>query len=454
MKILRWLALLFVIVAVLFIARPDDSITRSFVSSAAQSVASTDYQRAADYLHLAATRQPWNTAFMLQAAEVAIQRQHYDEARAQLAQAEQAGADPLAVASLRADLAEKQNQFDEAARQWQAIIALRPADTTAYPHLINAFLQTDHWSAAQQAAGQWLIAAPQSGDARWVMAKLLALDDADQAGSYFRQVPADAARDFLAALAEPDRALRALLLGRAYLAQNDVPLAQRAFDAAIAANANYAEAYAYAGFVRDQRGLDGQTQLDRAVELDQDLVVARYFRARHAWQHGDLDRALADLKYAIERDPQNALIAVELGRVYEQRSELPSAEQWLIKARDLKPADPTMWTALAELYVGRAYGTPLQQVSTAQQLVQLAPDQAEAHIWLGRAYLLNGDRDAAQRELERAVQLNPQLASAHFCLGRLFGRDSEIGRAEYQRALALDPAGTVGTAAQRALNMP
>ena len=454
MKLLRWLALLFVVVAVLFIARPDDSITRSLVDSAAQSAASADYQRAADDLSLAATRQPWNATVALKVAEVATQQRRYAEAQAALGQAEQAGADAIAVAYLRADLAEKQNHFAEAALQWRKIIAARPSDPSAYPHLINALLQAERWEEARQAVEQWLAQAPASTDAHWVLAKLIALDDPDQARSHFQQVPAKAARDFLAALAEPNWALRAQLLGRAYLAQNDVVLAQRAFDAAIQANPDYAEAYAYAGFVRDQRGLDGQTWLDRAVELDRELVVARYFRARHAWQHGDLDQALNDLTYAIERDPKNVLIAVELGRVYEQRNDFADAEQWLLKARDLKPTDPLTWQALAELYVGRSYGTPVQQVSTAQQLARLAPQDAEAQAWLGRAYLLNGDRGAAEQALQKAVELDPQSAVAHLYLGRLFGQGTEAGRLEYQRALALDPGGPIGEAAQRALTLP
>ncbi len=451
---LRWLALLFVIVFVLFMARPDDSITHSFVDNAAQSASIANYQRAADYLNLAATRQPWNATVALKAAEVALQRRRYDEAEAQLKQAEQAGAETLAVALLRADLAEQQNHLTEAAQQWQSILAQHPAETVVYPRLINAYLQLDRWAEAQQFAERWLNQAPDSADAQWVLAKLLALIDPDQARIHFRQAPADAAHDFLAALAQPDQALRALLLGRAYLGQNDLPLAQRAFDEAIAANPNYAEAFAYVGFVRDQRGLDGQAQLDRAVALDRDLVVARYFRARHAWQHGQLDPALSDLQIANERDPNNVLIATELGRVYIQRSDLATAEQWLIKARDLKPDDPAVWRALAELYIGRSYGTPAQQVSTAQKLVQLVPQEAEARVWLGRAYLLNGDQAAAQRELEKAVEFDPASSAAHFYLGHVFGRETEAGRAEYEQAVTLDPGGPVGEAAQRALDLP
>ena len=112
------------------------------------------------------------------------------------------------------------------------------------------------------------------------------------------------------------------------------------------------KAYAYAGFVRDQLGRDGRTQLDRAVDLDRELVVARYFRARSAWQRGELDQALSDLQTAIQLEPSNRVIAVELGRLLMQRGDLAEAERRLIEARDLNPDDPIGWLALAELYAG------------------------------------------------------------------------------------------------------
>ncbi len=245
-----------------------------------------------------------------------------------------------------------------------------------------------------------------------------------------------------------------MMLGRAYLAQNDLVLAQRAFDETIRINPGYAEAQAFTGFVRDQRGADGQAWLDRAVELDPDLIVARYFRARHLWERADLGGALADLQHASERDPANALIAAEIGRVYMQRSDYPNAEKWLTQARDLKSQDAAIWKSLAELYVGRSYGNPDQGVATARQIVTLAPQDAEAHVWLGRAYLRSGDRGGAERELNEAARLDPQSALVHFYLGRLFGQATEAGRAEYQRAVTLDPAGPIGAAAKRVLELP
>jgi Tfp pilus assembly protein PilF len=140
--------------------------------------------------------------------------------------------------------------------------------------------------------------------------------------------------------------------------------------------------------------------------------------------------------------------------VYVQRSDYANAEQWLTKARDLRPQDAAIWKLLAELYVGRSYGTSDQAVATARQIVALAPQDAEARLWLGRAYLRSGDRGGAERELLEAVRLDPQSALAHFYLGRLFGRSTAAGAAEYQRALTLDPGGPIGLAAKRALELP
>ena len=286
-----------------------------------------------------------------------------------------------------------------------------------------------------------------------LLGKLLAFDDPDRAISEFKAANLDAATEFLRALDQSDPALRWLMLGRVFLAQTDLTLAQRAFDAAIDINPAYADAYAYAGFARDQLGRDGRAQLDRAVELDRDLVVARYFRARSAWQRGDLDQALSDLLYASEREPQNRIIAAELGRLYMQRGDLEHAEVWLTTARDLQPDDPIGWLALAELYAGHAY-RPELAIEAAQQAVQHAPAEAEAYVWLGAAHLLNGDRAAAENDLQRALGLKPDSALAQLYLGRLYGRDTGPGRDAYERARALDPAGPIGAQARRALELP
>jgi tetratricopeptide (TPR) repeat protein len=453
MKRLRWLLFLLILIGVLLLVQPDDTITPTFVQRADQFSASLDYQPAIDYLQMALVRQPWNAAVRLKLVDALMTQRHYPEAAQALDEAERWWADRAEVEQRRAQLAERNNQFDQAAQHWQNVSVLRPLDEAAYASAVESALKAEQWTAARLTAEHW-VTQTHSSAAHFALAKIAAFDDPVTAQDHFQQTAGHAVQPFVAALQETDPPLRALLLGRAYLAENDLTLAQRAFDEAIMLNPAYAEAQAFAGFVRDQRGADGGEWLDRAVELDPMLIVARYFRARHRWAQADLDGALADLNTAIERDPTNALIAAEIGRVYTQRSDFPNAEIWLNKARELKVQDVAIWKSLAELYVGRSFGTVDQAVTTAQQIVALAPEDAEAHLWLGRAYLRSGDRHGAELELQEAVRLNPQAALAHFYVGRLYGRDTEAGRAAYERAVLLDPTGPIGVAAQRVLSLP
>jgi tetratricopeptide (TPR) repeat protein len=454
MKVLRWMLFSLLMIGGLRVVQPADTITASFVQRAAELSATADDESSAAFLRLALVRQPWNSALYLRLAET-LAAQH-DEAGAEQAwqQALARGADPASVAAQRAAYAERLQQTEAAIHWWEQAIAARPGDQDAVQRLIAAYVRAQRWDAARAAAEQWAARWPSSATAHLRLAQLLALDDPIKARDHLRQAQADQARPYLTALDQPDAALRLQLLGRAYLSDNEAHLAQRAFQAASAANPAYAEACAYSGFMADQLGGDGRMWLDRAVELDPDLIVARYFRARHWRQRGDLDRAESDLLHAAALDQANALIAVELGRVYTQRSHFVEAEKWLSKARDLQPREAAVWTALVELYVGRAYGPTDQMLATAQQLVVLTPDDAEAHVWLGRAYLLSGDRGGAERELTTAARLNPRSAAAHFYLGRLFGRGTEAGRIAYERAQTFDPGGPIGLAAKRALELP
>jgi tetratricopeptide (TPR) repeat protein len=397
MNLLRVILLGLLLVALLFIVQPDDVVTASFVLRADEYQATYLYRQAEDYVRLALTRQPWNAGFALRLAELARLRGNFDHVAPLIDQAAALGADPLAVGEQRARLAEARGLYEAAAFFWQEIADAQPANDFEAARLIEAYSHAENWPAAQAAAEQWAQQGPSQAHLR--LGKLLAFDEPIRARQEFNAAKLNAAADFVRALDQSDPALRSLMLGRAFLAQNDLTLALRAFEAAIEANPAYAEAYAYAGFVRDQLGRDGRVRLDRAVELDRELVVARYFRARSAWQRGEIDQALSDLQFAGEREPQNRIIAAELGRLYMQRGELARAEVWLTAARNLQIDDPLGWLALAELYAGRAYGSPTQAIEAAQEAVRRTSSEAEAHVWLGAAYLLNDDRAAAETEI-------------------------------------------------------
>lgn len=451
MILLRWLLLLLIIVALLFTVRFDDAVTASHLARADEFRATYLYRQAADHVRVAATRQPWNATLQLRLAQLMRLQRDFDQAAAMLDQAQRLGADPIELAAERARLAEAQGNYAAAAAQWQIAAEARPGDALAPRRLIDAQLRAGNLEAAQAAAQRHKDRLDQ---AQLMLGKLQAIDDPNAARAHFEQAIGDEAAGYLAVLDQPDAALRLLMLGRLYLSSGDLALARRAFESAAEVNPAYAEAHAYAGFVIDELGDDGAAELDRAVELAPELVIARYFRARHALQAGQIDQALNDLNIAAQLDAQNPLIAVEIGRAHLLRDDLAQAEAWLVRARDLRPDEALGWKALAELYAGRGYGPREQAVSVAQAAVQRAPFDAEAHVWLAAAYLAAGERGAAEGELQRAQSLNPTLALTYLYLGRLYGRNTEVGQLAYERAIALDPDGPIGVQARRTLELP
>jgi len=75
-----------------------------------------------------------------------------------------------------------------------------------------------------------------------------------------------------------------------------------------------------------------------------------------------------------------------------------------------------------------------------QQAVQLAPNDARAHVALANAYLAEKKNDQAKAELMKALQLDPRSAGGHAALGDLYLDGGEAGAAEeqYRAAVALD----------------
>jgi len=54
-----------------------------------------------------------------------------------------------------------------------------------------------------------------------------------------------------------------------------------------------------------------------------------------------------------------------------------------------------------------------------EEATRLKPDSAAAHLWLGRVYLEQGNREAASREFEAALKADPMNRQARDELQKL-----------------------------------
>ena len=159
-----------------------------------------------------------------------------------------------------------------------------------------------------------------------------------------------------------------------------------------------------------------QARLAAARAVDPEAYDA-YLRGRYQLGRGSLEsnrKAIELLQEALGRDPRYAPAYAELSNAY-----LTLATVWAGEPRPMR--------ALA--------------ASAALKALEIEPDLAEAHTFLGTVKLYDWDFVGAEREFVRAMELDPSAASAHggyssYLLTR--GRLDEA-LTEARRAETLDP---------------
>jgi TolB-like protein/Tfp pilus assembly protein PilF len=101
------------------------------------------------------------------------------------------------------------------------------------------------------------------------------------------------------------------------------------------------------------------------------------------------------------------------------------AERFFLRSIELEPASPRPLSGLSFVHWQRAFleiskdraGEVKQAVDLAEQAIALDPRDPQGYNALGRAFLLSGDIEGAERELQRAVDLNPSFAIGQYSLG-------------------------------------
>ena len=150
----------------------------------------------------------------------------------------------------------------------------------------------------------------------------------------------------------------------------------------------------------------GQTANAEAYQL--------YLQGRYHWNKRTdeaTNKAIEYFEQAIEKDPQYALAYVGL------------ADSYIVGDMGLRERGPKI-------------------VAAAQKALEIDPSLGEAHAALGTEEW-SGELDypGAEREYRRAIELSPNYATAHHWLGEFLvsqGRFDE-GFAEYKKALELEP---------------
>ncbi len=203
----------------------------------------------------------------------------------------------------------------------------------------------------------------------------------------------------------PREARLHLLLGIAYLKQNDLDRAEAAVQRAMT--------------------MDPKTP-------DAASVLAEISIARGAW-----DRAIAAYKRAIEENPKKAETYMALSGLYRRQGNGEEAKRVAERAHLLDPGSPFIANNLAFLYLEHG-GDFNVALSLAQQARQKLPDSPVVLDTIGWAHYKLGSSEAAVVNLSESVRRAPENPVYHYHLGMAYadaGRFDQAARA-LQQALS------------------
>jgi tetratricopeptide (TPR) repeat protein len=381
------------------------------------------------YLQNAHTADALSGAGYMTLGDLLLEQGNPDTALAAWENALAQGAPPLAVHRRTLAVHRAAHNFPAAIADLRAILALSPADAQAQ-YQLGLLLTTRE---------------PEAALASLIQAANLDASLADAVRLLERTFRPSEETD--------DPAYTLVNVGRALASLGEWELAREAFSQAVAANPDYAEAWAFLGEAKGQLGEDGLLELDTALTLNPASLTANLLYALYHKRQGNLELALVYLHAADNVEPGNPSIQVEIGSTLNEMGNFNRALTYFQKAVLLAPHEATYLYLLAQFcYQNNTFVEEIGLVAMRQALVLDAQDPVALDL-MGFGYYLLNDMPLAQRFLLRALELTPEAPRPWFHLGlvSLAVGDTQQAYDQLTRAIALDPASATAEQAQRVL---
>ncbi len=136
---------------------------------------------------------------------------------------------------------------------------------------------------------------------------------------------------------------------------------------------------------------------------------------------GLFEKAEPDLRAAVAKDDQDAVIRVALGSCLRELGNHAEALEHLTRAAAIRP--DYVWAPLDIALTQLQSGDPVGAAASARQALALQPDSAVGYSLLGSALRQSGDLRGAASALERALALDPTgaIAAPRLLLARIQG---------------------------------
>ncbi len=187
-------------------------------------------------------------------------------------------------------------------------------------------------------------------------------------------------------------------------------------------NACRAEAY-----LLQNRATEAMPDVDTALGLDPTLYEARVAQARALTLKGQGADAEAAFRKSIETDPARPEAYHVYGLWLRNQDRKDDGIQRLRLAVDRDPGNPWILVDLAA-----TLGTTPEARTLLERATQIRPGYVEAHAELARVALALGESEAAERAAQKALKLDPKSLPAVVALARI-----RVAQQKWSEALRL-----------------
>ena len=213
--------------------------------------------------------------------------------------------------------------------------------------------------------------------------------------------------------------------------------------AVLAIDPKIAEAHMLLGMAYRAKGSpellgEAKAELQQALEIKPELVVARYFLAQTYFDLGRLERARDELTTGLKQVPNEPQMLLLLGETERRLANPKRAIEVLRQAIQVAPSLPQ-----ARYYLGEALldaGQSAEGIAVLEDLVKSGIDVPDLWITLGSAYVDANRLDEGIAALERGTKVALPDAEARVVLARAYRLKGNLARAEEELSLALPSA--------------
>jgi Flp pilus assembly protein TadD/peroxiredoxin len=208
--------------------------------------------------------------------------------------------------------------------------------------------------------------------------------------------------------------------GVAFFQHGFLKEAERAFQQAISANQEDADAFYNLGTLYLRRNLpeEAKQNLEQALKLRPNYAEAWNNLGMIAAQQGNNEEAIRNFRRSLDLRPSYGTALLNLGNLYRRQGDSAATEEFLKRAENAEPTNPEVKYSLGMLYARK------NEIALAEQLfraaLKLRPDYPDALNNLAVLLIQQQRYAEAEASLNACIQATPSFDQAYLNLARMY----------------------------------